>query len=462
MPAWGCAACSGRLGLSVAGRGYAASGWCALGAHRVKSKIHYFAEGPAMGGTAVAHSKLGASISKRFMSCPGSVNLCRTLPPSPGTEYSREGTFLHALTTYCLRKGDVTARNYLGCSLGVNPDDSLAESGDIEVTADHVAAVDACLDHAWGLIAPETSHWTEQRFHLADIDERMFGTNDLAILVGTTLHVIDYKFGRGVPVEVEGNSQLLYYGLGAVRELSAHGACPERLALTIIQPRCPHADGPVRTWEIDLFDLAVFEAELAAAVKATDAPDAPLVAGDHCKFCPGTRIQDDGKLGCPAFAARTAAAHDDAFSVMADPPAMATMSLDEIARRLGELPLLREYIKQFEAFARNVARDKGLPGYAWAPGRRSWKWAGGLEAILTAAAEHKLDAGALIVRSPVTPVQAEKALGRDAFAKLEELVDRGTTAPTLKPEKSVKSPMPIEAVRAYYQEFNDAAFDAVE
>lgn len=45
-----------------------------------------------------------------------------------------------------------------------------------------------------------------------------FGTADCVIIGDTDLHVIDYKYGRGVRVEVGSNEQLMIYALGAVGE----------------------------------------------------------------------------------------------------------------------------------------------------------------------------------------------------------------------------------------------------
>ncbi|WP_164243209.1 DUF2800 domain-containing protein, partial [Stenotrophomonas maltophilia] len=68
----------------------------------------------------------------------------------------------------------------------------------------------------------------------------------------------------------------------------------EKITSVIIQPRAYHKDGAVREETIDLFDLYEFESELAVAAQATDDPNAPLVAGEHCKFCPAAH-------GCEAL-----------------------------------------------------------------------------------------------------------------------------------------------------------------
>ena len=106
-----------------------------------------------------------------------------------------------------------------------------------------------------------------------------------------TLWYLDYKHGAGIAVEVENNPQLLDYGLGALLA-DVHPA--KRVKLVIVQPRCDHADGPVRDWEIDAIDLLDFRADLKAYAEATQRADAVLVSGDHCKFCAAAPL-------CPAL-----------------------------------------------------------------------------------------------------------------------------------------------------------------
>jgi hypothetical protein len=43
-----------------------------------------------------------------------------------------------------------------------------------------------------------------------------FGTADALVVADGTLHVIDYKNGKGVLVECEDNSQMRCYGLGSL------------------------------------------------------------------------------------------------------------------------------------------------------------------------------------------------------------------------------------------------------
>ena len=44
-----------------------------------------------------------------------------------------------------------------------------------------------------------------------------FGTADCILICGSVMHVIDFKYGKGVPVNAGGNPQMGLYALGALK-----------------------------------------------------------------------------------------------------------------------------------------------------------------------------------------------------------------------------------------------------
>jgi hypothetical protein len=124
----------------------------------------------------------------------------------------------------------------------------------------------------------------EQRFHLKDIHPDLYGTADCCIYHPREkrLCVYDYKHGAGVPVEVTDNEQLKYYVLGALLTIDEP---VNKLEMGIVQPRCAHPDGPVRRQRVTILDMLDFASDLLDAAKRTEDPNAPLVAGSHCRWC---------------------------------------------------------------------------------------------------------------------------------------------------------------------------------
>lgn len=176
----------------------------------------------------------------------------------------------------------------------------------------------------------------------------MFGTNDASILLMfDLLRVYDYKHGQGVIVEVENNSQEMYYALGIAHEVDW---CFAELELVIVQPRAPHSDGPVRRWTCTAAELRVFEEELRVAALATEDPDATLVAGDHCGFCPAAPY-------CPALKSKAfEVAALDFQAIGPDSDVMVLTSTDEIGPLTDDddLRTSLEAISMLDAFIKSV------------------------------------------------------------------------------------------------------------
>lgn len=76
----------------------------------------------------------------------------------------------------------------------------------------------------------------ERRVDYSDYAPEGFGTSDCIVIGSGLLHVIDFKYGQGVLVPAEGNTQMMLYALGA---LKAYAMLYEinRVCMTIVQPR---------------------------------------------------------------------------------------------------------------------------------------------------------------------------------------------------------------------------------
>ena len=219
-----------------------------------------------------SHSKLGASNAERWFHCPGSVK-ANAEAPDQESVYAAEGTAAHELAAEVLSK-DVN-----------EPEDFIGQTyNGFEVTDEMAAAVKIYTDTVRNDLEGADEIGIEQRFDLSHVYPGCFGTNDALIYRESEglLIVYDYKHGRGVPVEVEGNKQLLYYALGAAT--GKHNRRIDRVELVIVQPRCPHPHGAVRRWTVDAHDLLDFGEELYAAASRTE-HSSERVAGTWCKFC---------------------------------------------------------------------------------------------------------------------------------------------------------------------------------
>lgn len=314
-----------------------------------------------------SHAELGASVASRWMACPGSVQLCRTVPVPPSTSFAEEGTRAHALGELCLRRG-VDPDFFVGMELEGGP-----------VTDDMAEFVRVYVDYCRELMVEPSQHWIEQKFNLAVLDPPgpMFGTGDFTALQGRTLHVVDLKYGQGVVIEAKGNKQLRYYALGALLKLGEphdsldHSRPPiDQVVMTIVQPRVSHPDGVIRSEVVTIEELLGFAGDLMDAARATQKADAPLVPGSHCKFCPAAGI-------CPAQRDHVQALAQIEFAAvpLEAPRPPETLTDAELVSVLKLVPMLEDWASAVRAHAQGrLERGESLPGLKLVEGRSNRKW----------------------------------------------------------------------------------------
>ena len=152
--------------------------------------------------TLPVHSPLGASSAERWMNCPGSVSLCKSVvglaePADP--EYRKEGTAAHSAIAYCLSGS---------CP---EPWEVIGDKFDgVEVTTEMADAIQVFIDKANALSADAQATYVEE--HLNDPDNKYaYGTIDYGAVHPGLLAILDFKYGIGVRVETHGNMQMLYY-----------------------------------------------------------------------------------------------------------------------------------------------------------------------------------------------------------------------------------------------------------
>jgi len=365
----------------------------------------------------VSHAKLSPSAAERWMNCPGSVVLSEGMPEK-SSEFAEEGTKAHALAEALL--------------LGE------AATGDIDMTENVLVYVDYVQSLGGDL-------HVEQRVH---VNEHVYGTADAVVWqpAAEALHIVDLKYGAGVPVEVDGNLQLKIYALAALLEFKY----PARtVTATIVQPRCPHSDGPVRSVTYDVVDLCDFHADLMDAVARVQVATndqygetAEDFAAEHlqpsekgCRWC----------LAAPKCPAIKGKAQELAKQVFApglpyDPKALADT--------LDFLPILEGWIKNTREFAYGEA-EKGndIPQWKLVEKRATRKWRD--EAAALTALTELVDVEKLWERKFITPAAAEKLLPKESRVELKGLTVSESSGHTLVHESDKRPAVKLDAKSAF-------------
>lgn len=389
--------------------------------------------------TLPAHSRVGASSMARWERdhCPGSVRLSEGLESKAGFA-AAEGSVAHSVAEWAL-----TGKNYRQSIDGLG--DVIQQDGfDIEVTRqmmiDHVTEYKVIVDD---LSDKDTVRHVEHKFHLKALHKALFGTSDCVLWHPKRAHldVIDFKYGAGHAVEVRDNPQLLYYAVGAVMTL---GYAPATITLHIVQPRCPHEDGPHRSVDVDPLDLLDFAAYMVASVKETEKPDAAIRAGDWCRYCPAAGVP--GRCPAQAQAANELARVAFAPAVQYDPAELATW--------LDRLPILEAQIKAVREFAYNEAEaGRCPPRYKLVEKQAREKWKPGVtEYDLTA--EFGMDPADLFEEPSLkSPAQVRKLVpgknDRERAAKLAAFTVKESSGHTLVHEDDKRPAIALDAKQVF-------------
>ena len=350
-----------------------------------------------------AHALLSASSSARWLACPPSAMAAEAYK-NEGTEFTREGTLAHEVAEAVARNGKYSLTG-----------------ADEDITVEMVECAGGYADYIQEQIKSDSAVvLLEQRVDFSPWVPEGFGTADCIIIQGTTMDVIDYKYGKGVAVSAEDNPQMKLYGLGALNDYGFVYDV-ETVRLHIYQPRLNN---------ISVDEICV--GELMAWAEMTVKPTAEKAAkgkgnykaGEHCRFCP--------HAGRCRTLTKTCTEHIDTHGMKASVPVLAPW---EIAEVLSMESIVSLWLKRVKEQALTTLLDGGeIPGYKVVAGRGSRAWADDL-----GVGQALLEAGYFkeeITKTELLSVAAmEKALGKKKVAELVgEQILSYTGSPTIAPE----------------------------
>lgn len=213
------------------------------------------------------HAAASPSSAEMWMNCPASVTLAegRTRPSSL---YAKEGTAAHRIAEMILG-GDLFP-----------PGKITVEGNEFIAGLPMLRALNPYIDFVQKLQDQTVEVHIEKR---VGIDGGIvWGTTDCVAKAGRVLHIVDLKYGKGVPVDPD-HAQFKIYALASVHTIWPYGHNFDEVNLTVVQPRI----NPVpQTHVMGFGDLLAWHyTELMPAVERIQQGDTTEKYGHWCRWC---------------------------------------------------------------------------------------------------------------------------------------------------------------------------------
>ena len=349
-----------------------------------------------------AHSEKGPSSSSRWIHCTPSAKLCADMPDQ-ATGYAEEGTQAHELCEYLLKK-----------EMGIEMEDPRSNLS--YYNAEMEECCQGYRDYVMELYEEAKGKCgdpvllVEQRIAYERFVTGGFGTADCILISDGTLNVVDFKYGMGVEVAAEGNTQMRIYALGAL-EIFDNLYDIEKVRMTIYQPRKSNISVDEISRD-ELYEWA--DTVLKPAAEEADRGDGEFHAGEWCRFCKAKSI-------CRERAKENLllAAYD-----FASPPLLED---EEIVAILGKVDRLVSWANDVKEFAlQEAVAGKAWPGWKLVEGRSIRKYRNEKEV-----ADAVIAAGFDPYQQKLLSItDMEKTLGKKKF---EEILGKLVVKPDGKP-----------------------------
>lgn len=350
----------------------------------------------------MSHAILSPSSAKRWINCPPSARI-NAEAPQKDTVYTREGTLAHAVCELKARKHFLT---------GVGPKKYKAAMDKFradELWQDEMEGytdtyLEALMDIAAQFDTPPHVA-LEVKVDFSEYVPEGFGTAD-CLMIGleggtTTLHVVDFKYGKGVEVAAEDNPQMMLYALGALMDYSPIYDIDE-VRMTIVQPRIKREP---ETWSLKALSLINWaNMVVEPAAKLATAGEGEFQEGEWCRFC---AIRGS----CRARAEANLRAAEMDFKL---PPQLTDSEVGE-ALTMGQR--LKQWLSDLEEYALAACLDgREIDGWKAVAGRSVRAWTD-QDAAFEAARAAGIPEEMLYERKPVTLAALEKMMGKKPFAE---------------------------------------------
>ena len=394
--------------------------------------------------TPTEHALLSASSAHRWLACTAAPRFEEQFPNGT-SDYAEEGSLAHSICELYARKHFTVMTNRKFNSELKKLQAKPHYSDEMLKTAEKY--VDYLREKAMSY--PTTPYVTfEVKVDFSDYVPEGFGTCDCVMIGGDTLHITDYKHGKGVEVSAEENPQMRLYALGALKMFApVFGDSIKKVSMGICQPRITDDESEDGMTVEELREWG--EGIKPRAKEAYDGPGT-FCPGEHCRFCKGkaqcraradqnTAFEDFKDFAIEGKAApELQALSPETRAVIGLPPMLSDAEIGDLLVRAEGL--VQWYKDLCEYATQNILNGKEIPGWTVVAGKsnRAFK---DVEAAFSKVIEAGYDEALLYERKPITLTGVESLLGKAKFETLlKDCVHKPLGKPTLVPLSDKREP----------------------
>lgn len=384
------------------------------------------------------HSAFSPSGSKMWLTCLGSL-IPNIMAEDETSAEAAEGTVAHGIAEEWLRTGK-RPKGIVGLI-------EVVDDHEIEITDEMMAYVGDYVGLVQELEDEAVEFLTETRVDFSDLTPipDQGGTADNIAIIAIDdqpgdfeIVVTDLKYGKGVRVVAEGNTQGQLYGYGAWR-LFRDRYNIVRVRIRIVHPRLEGGTTEFTISVDELLEFAAYVKERAHAAWQFDAPRTPSEAGcQWCKIkgtCPalyahlaevtsGVFEDEDEEAEYTAEQQRDARENleDDLGGPAFKPFNPQKLSTAALAKVLRYRKLMENFFNAVEAelLDRALSREEDIPGWKIVEGRTRRAWPENEMEAIRKLKEAGLKDSSIFTLDMISPAEAERKLHGKAGLSTEE------------------------------------------
>lgn len=377
-----------------------------------------------------AHAVLSASSSHKWLVCTPSARLEEKFP-SKTSEYMAEGTLAHEIAEFKVKSYflEPISKSTYTKRLNKFKKEDLFDQEMLAHTDTYLEFIkeEAMQTSTKPFIA------VEQRVDFGNYVPEGFGTADCIFIKENTLHVIDFKYGKGVKVEAEENPQMKLYALGVYEQYKIFYDI-RFVKMSIVQPRIDN----ISSFETPIEELLDWgEKVVKPQAQKAFMGIGEFVQGEHCKFCRAK--------GACEFRARE---NMKVIEEIQNNTGIVTNT--ELGEILTKTDGIEQWLKDIREYALSeLLKGHKVPGWKAVEGKSNRKIVD-VDKAFEILEANGYEQAILYEKKPLTLSQLEKAIGKKQIAEaIGDYIEKPKGAPTLAKETDKREPFKVSAAEEF-------------